>query len=273
MAKPSSRVQLKEYCLRKLGKPVIEVNVDDDQIEDLIDDTIQIFNERAYNGMERMYLKYKLTQEDIDNGKIRNFTTTKIDTNDSDLSRTLNFEEGRGYLTVPDHVIAVQGIFKVSNAFVNNMFGFRYQFFLNDFYNFYSYDIMNYYMVLTYLETLDFMLEGNKDIRYNKVQNRLYIDLDWGMQSKDDFIVIDCYRALDPNDFNKLYNEIWVKKYLTSLIKKQWGQNLSKFEGIQMPGGVTFNGRQLYDDASGELDKLYEELLSTYELPPLDMVG
>jgi hypothetical protein len=128
-------------------------------------------------------------------------------------------------------------------------------------------------MVLTYLETLDFMLEGNKDIRYNKVQNRLYIDLDWGMQTKDDFIVVDCYRALDPNEFTKLYNEIWVKKYLTSLIKKQWGQNLSKFEGIQMPGGVTFNGRQLYDDASGELDKLYEELLSTYELPPLDMVG
>ena len=132
---------------------------------------------------------------------------------------------------------------------------------------------MNYYMVLTYLETLDFMLEGNKDIRFNKVQDRLYIDLDWGMQSVDDFIVIDCYRAIDPNEFTKLYNEMWVKKYSTSLIKKQWGQNLSKFEGIQMPGGVTFNGRQLYDDATAEIDKLYEELLSTYELPPLDMVG
>ena len=128
-------------------------------------------------------------------------------------------------------------------------------------------------MVLTYLETLDFMLEGNKSIRFNKVQDRLYIDLDWGMQTADDFIVIDCYRALDPNTFTKLYNEVWIKKYLTSSIKKQWGQNLSKFEGIQMPGGVTFNGRQLYDDATAELDKLYEELLSTYELPPLDMVG
>ncbi len=273
MAKPSSRSQLKEYCLRKLGKPVIEVNVDDDQIEDLIDDTIQLYKERAYGGMERMYLKYKLTQEDIDNGKKRNITTSQTDTNESDNSRTLNFEEGRGYLTVPDHVIGVQGIFKVSNAFVNNMFGFRYQFFLNDFYNFYSYDIMNYYMVLTYLETLDFMLEGNKDIRFNKVSNRLYVDLDWGMQSVGDFIVIDCYRALDPTTFTKLYNEIWVKKYLTALIKKQWGQNLIKFEGIQMPGGVTFNGRQFYDDAESEIEKLYGELLSTYELPPLDMVG
>jgi hypothetical protein len=128
-------------------------------------------------------------------------------------------------------------------------------------------------MVLTYLETLDFMLEGNKDIRYNKVQNRLYIDLDWGMQSKDDFIVIDCYRALNPNEFTGLYNERWVKNYLTALIKRQWGQNLSKFEGIQMPGGVTFNGRQMYDDAIGEIEKLMEDLKTTYELPPLDMVG
>jgi hypothetical protein len=273
MAKPSSRVQLKEYCLRKLGKPVIEINVDDDQIEDLIDDTMQLFTERAYGGMEKMYLKYQLSQEDIDTAKNGVTTTTATDNNSSVVPRTLQFEEGRGYLTVPDHVIGVQGIFKVSNAFVNNMFGFRYQFFLNDFYNFYSYDIMNYYMVLTYLETLDFMLEGNKDIRFNKVQNRLYIDLDWGMQTKDDFIVIDCYRALDPNTFTKVYNEMWVKKYLTALIKKQWGQNLIKFDGIQMPGGVTFNGRQIYDDAEAETEKLYSELLSTYELPPLDMVG
>jgi hypothetical protein len=128
-------------------------------------------------------------------------------------------------------------------------------------------------MVLTYLETLDFMLEGNKDIRYTKVQNRLYIDLDWGMQTKDDFIVIDCYRALNPNDFTKMYDDIWVKKYTTALIKKQWGQNLSKFEGIQMPGGVTFNGRQLYDDAVQEIDKLEESLMTTYSLPPLDMIG
>lgn len=273
MAKPSSRAQLKEYCLRKLGKPVIEINVDDDQIEDLIDDTMQLFNERVYGGVEKMYLKYKLTQEDVNNGHLRVTTTTQTDTNESDGSRSLSFEEGRGYLTVPDHIIGVSGIFKVSNAFVNNMFGFRYQFFLNDFYNFYSYDIMNYYMVLTYLGTLDFMLGGDKDIRYNKVQNRIYLDLDWGMQLPGDFIVIDCYRALDPNTYTLVYNEIFVKKYLTSLIKKQWGQNLLKFTGIKMPGGVEFNGRQLYDDGVGELKELEAEMLSKYELPPLDMVG
>ena len=131
MAKPSSRSQLKEYCLRKLGKPVVEVNVDDDQIEDLIDDTIQLFNERVYDGVERVYLKYKITQEDIDNGKKRNLTTTQTDTNagDTPASKTLNFEEGRGYLTVPDHVIGIQGVMPIANTYVNNMFGFRYQFF------------------------------------------------------------------------------------------------------------------------------------------------
>lgn len=273
MSKPSSRSQLKEYCLRKLGKPVIEINVDDDQIEDLIDDTIQLYTERSYGGMEKMFLKYQLTQEDIDNGTGRNDTTLQSDANDSDDDRSLTFLEGRGYLTVPDHIISVEGIFKVSNTYTSSMFGFKYQFFLNDFYNFYSYDILNYYMVMTHLETLDFMFEGNKAIRFNKVQNRLFIDVDWGTMKVGDFIVIDCHRALDPNQFTKLYNEIWVKQYLTALIKMQWGQNLSKFEGIQMPGGVTFNGRQMYDDANQEIEKLYSLLITTYELPPLDMVG
>ena len=275
MAKPSSRSQLKEYCLRKLGKPVIEINVDEDQIEDLIDDTIQLFNERVYDGVERVYLKYKITQDDIDNGSDRNTTTSASDTNlgATPAAKTLNFEEGRGYLTVPDHIIGIQGILPISNTYVNNMFGFRYQFFLNDFYNFYAYDILNLEMTMQYIQTLEFLLEGQKPIRYNKVQNRLYLDVDWNRVAVNDYIVIDCYRALDPNDFTKIYNERFVKEYLTSLIKKQWGQNLIKFTGIKMPGGVEFNGRQIYDDALAELEKLESKMLSTYELPPLDFVG
>ena len=325
MAKPSSRSELKEYCLRKLGKPVIEINVDDDQIEDLIDDTIQLFNERVYDGVERVYLKYKITQNDIDNGKKRNVETTETDVNVDDVpsvtagsfvvgtsyeitsigttdfttigasantvgviftatgvgsgtgtaskSRTLEFDEGRGYLTVPDHVIGIQGILPISNTYVNNMFGFRYQFFLNEFYNFYAYDILNLEMTMQYIQTLEFLLEGQKPIRYNKVQDRLYLDVDWNRVAVNDYIVIDCYRALDPTTFTKLYNERFVKEYLTSLIKKQWGQNLIKFSGIKMPGGVEFNGRQLYDDAIAELDKLDQKMSTTYELPPLDFVG
>ena len=275
MAKPSSRSQLKEYCLRKLGKPVIEVNVDDDQIEDLIDDTIQLFNERVYDGVERVYLKYKITAEDIENGRNRNTTITKTDTNAGTIpsTKTLTFEEGRGYLTVPDHIIGIQGIQPVANTYVNSMFGFRYQFFLNDFYNFYSYDILNLEMTMQYIETLEFLIEGKKPIRYNKVQNRLYIDMDWQRVAENDYVLIDCYRALDPDEFTKIYNERFVKEYLTSLIKKQWGQNLIKFTGIKMPGGVEFNGRQIYDDALAELEKIESKMLSTYELPPLDFVG
>jgi len=275
MAKPSSRTELKEYSLRKLGKPVIEINVDDDQVEDLIDDTIQLFNERVYDGVERVYLKYKITQDDIDNGKSRNTTSQKTDTNAGATpgSRTLDFDEGRGYLTVPDHIIGIQGVLPMASTYVNNMFGFRYQFFLNDFYNFYAYDILNLEMTMQYLSTMEFLLEGQKPIRYNKTQNRLYLDVDWNRVAANDFVLIDCYRALDPTTFTKIYNERFVKEYLTSLIKKQWGQNLLKFTGIKMPGGVEFNGRQLYDDALAELEKLESKMLSTYELPPLDFVG
>ena len=275
MAKPATRAQLKEYCLRKLGKPVIEINVDDDQVEDLIDDTIQLFNERVYDGIERMYLKYKFTEDDLVNGRSRNLTTTKTDNNlgASPGSRTLNFEEGRGYLTVPDHVIGIVGVAPIANTYVNSMFGFRYQFFLNDFYNFYAYDILNLEMTMQYIETLEFLIEGKKPLRYNKVQNRLYLDLDWNRVADNDYVLIDSYRALDPNTYTKIYNELFVKKYLTSLIKRQWGQNLMKFTGIKMPGGVEFNGRQIYDDAQGEIEKIEGEMLSKYETAPLDFVG
>lgn len=275
MAKPATRAQLKEYCLRKLGKPVIEINVDDDQVEDLIDDTIQLFNERVYDGIERMYLKYKFTEDDLVNGRSRNITTTKTDNNlgASPGTRTLNFEEGRGYLTVPDHIIGIVGVAPIANTYVNSMFGFRHQFFLNDFYNFYAYDILNLEMTMQYIETLEFLIEGKKPLRYNKVQNRLYLDLDWQRVADNDYVLIDCYRALDPNTYTKIYNELFVKKYLTSLVKRQWGQNLMKFTGIKMPGGVEFNGRQIYDDAQGEIEKIEGEMLSKYETAPLDFVG
>jgi len=126
---------------------------------------------------------------------------------------------------------------------------------------------------MQYIETLEFLIEGKKPIRYNKTQNRLYIDLDWNRVAVNDYVVIDCYRALDPTEFTKIYNERFIKEYLTSLIKRQWGQNLIKFTGIKMPGGVEFNGRQIYDDALAELEKIESKMLSTYETPPLDFVG
>lgn len=273
MAVPTSREELKEYCLRKLGKPVIKVDVDDDQVDDAIDDAIQLYNERVYDGVERTFLKYQITQEDIDNGKARNSTVTATDNNSSTPPRSIQFEEGRGYLTLPDHIIGVENIMPLANTYVNSMFGFRYQFFLNDFYNFFSFDILTLEMTMQYLQTMEFLLEGKKQVRYNKVQNKIYLDIDWNRVTVGDYLVIECYRALNPVEWPKIYNEIFIKKYATALIKKQWGQNLMKFTGIKMPGGTEFNGRQIYDDGVQEIETLLDEMKLMYEMPPLDFIG
>ena len=147
------------------------------------------------------------------------------------------------------------------------------QLFLNDLYYFNSVELLQYSMVKSYLSDIDFLLTTDKQIRFNKRQNRLYLDIDWGAQSADKFIVIECYRILDPNDFTKVYNDSFLKKYLTSLIKKQWGQNLIKFQGVRLPGGIELNGRQLYEDAERELQEIKQTMTLEYELPPLDFIG
>ena len=153
------------------------------------------------------------------------------------------------------------------------MFSIKYQLFLNDLYYFNSVELLQYAMVKSYLEDIDFLLTTDKQIRFNKRQNRMYLDIDWGSQSVGNFLVIDCYRILDPNSFTKVYNDSFLKQYLTSLIKKQWGQNLIKFRGVKLPGGIELNGREFYDDAQRELDDLKQRMASEYELPPYDFIG
>jgi hypothetical protein len=281
MSIPSSRQGLIDYCLRRLGYPVLEINVDDDQISDLVDDAIQYFQERHYDGVERMFLKYKITKEDIDRGSAKvsgtpgvGIVTTTGSSTISGVSTSFNFYENSNYIKVPDHVIGVNNIFRFSSSTISgSMFSIKYQLFLNDLYQFNSIELLQYSMVKRYLEDIDFLLTPEKQVRFNKKQGRLYLDFDWAAQSEDTFLVIDCFRALDPTDFNKIYNDWWLKKYLTSMIKKQWGQNMIKFNGVQLPGGITLNGRQLYDDAVAELEKLEEQLHNEYELPPMDMIG
>ena len=153
------------------------------------------------------------------------------------------------------------------------MFSIKYQLFLNDLYYFNSVELLQYAMTKTYLEDIDFLLTTDKKIRFNQRQDRLYLDIDWGAQQVEDFLVIDCYRALDPSDFSGVYNDTFVKRYLTSLIKRQWGQNLIKFKGTKLPGGIELNGREIYDDAVQELAQIKESMSTEYELPPLDMIG
>ncbi len=279
MSKPSSRQELIDYCLRRLGYPVLEVNVDDDQISDLVDDAIQYFQERHYDGVERMFLKYKITDEDRERGKASaaggpGITTTSNSSVINGQQEIFNFQESSNYIQIPDHVIGINNIFKFSSSTISGgMFSIKYQLFLNDLYRFNSIELLQYSMIKRYLEDIDFLLNTEKQVRFNKKQNRLYLDIDWRGTNENTYLVIDCYRALDPESFNKIYNDWWVKKYLTATIKKQWGQNMIKFNGVQLPGGITLNGREMYEDAIREIEEIEERLRSEYELPPMDMIG
>ena len=280
MAQPSSRSELINYCKRQLGAPVLEINVADEQIEDLVDDAIQYFQERHFDGVGQVFLKYQLTQEDIDRGRAPNDTSAGIVTTTASatiagVSTTFSYKENSNFLQIPPSVIGITKIyhFDGSNTTTNNMFSVKYQLFLNDIYYWGSTEILTYAMTKTYLEDLDFLLTTQKQIRFNQRQDRLYLDIDWGSVQAGDYVIIDCYRVLDPNDYSRVWNDSFLKKYLTSLIKKQWGQNLIKFQGVKLPGGIELNGRQIYDDAQKELDAIAEKMSNTYELPPLDMIG
>ena len=285
MAQPSTRQGLIDYCLRRLGAPVLEINVDDDQIDDLVDDALQYFQERHYDGVERMYLKYQITQDDIDRGSATNqsgssntvgiVTTTGTSTNVPGLGTiTSNFYETSNFIQVPDSVIGIEKIFKFDTSSISGgMFSIKYQLFLNDLYYFNSVELLQYAMTKTYLEDIDHLLTTDKQVRFNKRQDRLYLDIDWKAQTVGSYMIIDCYRALDPASFTQIYNDSFLKKYLTALIKRQWGQNLIKFNGVKLPGGIELNGRQIYDDAEREIADIQSRMSMDYELPPFDFIG
>ena len=247
MAQPSSRDGLIDYAKRQLGFPVLEINVADEQFSDLLDDAVQVFHERHYDGMARMYLKYKITQDDIDRGRARGGDstlgiTTTTTTSTVGLSTTFDLEENNNYIQMPPSIIGVNNIFKVrSDTVYDGLFNIRYQLFLNDLYAFGSIDLLQYSMVQTKLEDITFLLNPDVRYRFNIRQDRLYIDADFAVLNVGDFFVIDCFRILDPDDFTKVYNDQFLKRYFTALCKKQWGQNLIKFQGVQLPGGIQLN--------------------------------
>ena len=268
----TSRETLKQYCLRALGKPVIEINVEDDQVEDRIDEAIQYFAQYHYDGSERMYLKYQVTADDITRARSDETITTVTDTADSTV--TASFKEGKNYIPMPSNVVSVLQIFPFTDKAALNLFDVRYQLRLNDLYDFSSTSIIHYDMTLRHLDLLDHILTGERPVRFNQHKNRLYIDMDWANDVKaGDFIIIECYRKLDGSTFTDLFDDIFLKKYTIQLIKKQWGTNLSKFQGVAMLGGVQMNGEQIYSQAQEELNKLEEQIQLSYELPPNYMMG
>ena len=282
MAQPSTRSELITYAKRQLGAPVLEINVADEQVEDLLDDAIQYFQERHFDGVYPSFLKYKLTDDDITRGRSRDGETDNIGITTTTATATIDggttsfsFNETSNYLQVPDDIIGVTKVFHFdgSNRMSSGMFSLKYQLFLNDVYFYGSTELLTYAMTKTYLEDINFLLTTQKQIRFNKRQNRLYLDIDWSSVSAGEFLVLDVFRTLDPNDYAKVYNDSFLKRYFTALVKRQWGQNLIKFQGVKLPGGVELNGRQIYDDAMNDLMIIREQMSNTYEIPPLDFIG
>jgi len=282
MAQPSTRSELITYAKRQLGAPVLEINVADEQVEDLLDDAIQYFQERHFDGVYPSFLKYKLTEDDITRGRSRDgetdnigITTTTATATIDGGTTTFSFTETANYLQLPDDIIGVSKVFHFdgSNRMSSGMFSLKYQLFLNKV-NFYgSTELLKKKKKKTYLEDINFLLTTQKQIRFNKRQNRLYLDIDWSSVSADEFLVFDVFRTLNPNDYAKVYNDSFLKRYFTALVKRQWGQNLMKFQGVKLPGGVELNGRQIYDDAMNDLAIIREQMSNTYEIPPLDFIG
>mgnify|MGYP001012613248 FL=1 len=268
MAEPATRENLKQYALRALGKPVIEINADDDQLEDRLDEALQYFAQYHYDGIQRAYLKYQYT--DADKARMTTDSSESITKN----SVTTTWKEGNNFIVVPESVISVITIFPFSNKSNMNLFDVRYQMRLNDLYDFSSTSVINYDVVLRHLDFLDHILVGEKPIRFNQHDNRLYIDMDWTHDLQvGEYIVIEAYRKMDPTVHTDVFNDIFLKRYVTALFKKQWGANLSKFDGVAMIGGVTLNGRQIYSEALQDIEKLEQEIRSTFELNPAMMIG
>jgi len=274
MAQPSTRQELIDYCKRQLGAPVLQINIADDQVEDVIDDTLQYYNEHHFDGLERMYLKHQITADDI--SRFASSETTQS------LDNSHEWEAATNYIEVPDHVFGIQKIFGVSSNWVrNDLFGLNNQYFLMDIFSFGNgfafgnFDMTNYYMIRQYFETLDMVVNTGQVVQYrfNKRQDRLYVDIDDARLEEGNYLVIDCWRAVDPGSFSQVWNDSFIKRYATAKMKRQWGANLIKFNNVQLPGGITLNGRQIWEDGNNEVNALEAEMLSAYSLPPMDMIG
>ena len=246
MAVPATRNDFKEYCLRKLGKPVIEINVDDDQVEDRIDEALKYYWDYHFDGTSKLYYKHQFTQEDIDNK----------------------------YITLPQNIIGAVNIFDIGDYIAtNNIFNIRYQIALNDLYTLTYQSMVPYYMAFQHLQLLEGLLVGKQPIRYNRNTNKLHIDVNWEKVVVGTYLVVEAYEVVDPTTFTDVWNDRWLQRYATALIKKQWGSNLTKFIGMQLPGGVQYNGEKIYNDATEEIEKYEQEMISSYSLPVTDMIG
>ena len=247
MAVPKTRAEFKQYCLRKLGHPVIEINVDDDQVDDRIDEALQMFADYYFDGTSRVFYKHLITQTDIDNK----------------------------YITLPENIVGAVQVYPASSIMqsAEYMFNIEYQFVVNELYTFTSYSLVPYYMNLQHLSLIEEILVGEVPIRYNRHTDKLHLDFNWHRVSAGEYFLVDAYEVVDPEEFTDVWSDRWLQNYATALIKEQWGSNITKFSGMVLPGGVQFNGERILSDAQRELEQMRDEIINKYSLPPNDFYG
>ena len=247
MALPTTRQGFIDYCLRSLGAPVLSINVDDEQIEDRVDEALQYYRDYHFDGTQNTYLKHQVTSADITNR----------------------------YISIPENISGITRIFNIGEGLnTSSLFNIRYQIHLNDLFDFSSATIAPYVMTLTHIAMLQQVFTGLKPIRFNRHTDKLYIDMDWDADIQSgQYLVIDCYQVVEPEIYTDVWSDRWLLRYATALIKRQWGTNLSKFAGIQLPGGIQLDGTRILNEAIEEINKLEDEMLNSYSLPVFDMIG
>jgi hypothetical protein len=246
MARPTTREQFKQHCLRRLGKPVIDINVDNEQLEDRIDEALDYYRDYHYDATERVLIKHSITQQDKDNG----------------------------YITLEDNVTGIVRILDFGATTAgSSLFNIRYQIHLNELFDFSSASIVPYYMAMQHINMIEEIFSGKKPLRYNRHQDRLHIDMDWDLINVGEYIIVDAYQFLDGDTYTDVWADRWLISYCTQLIKRQWGSNMKKFGGIQLPGGITLNGEQIYQEAVDEIRRMEEEMISYNSAPLMNMIG
>lgn len=246
MALPTNKAEFKLYCYRQLGAPIVEINVDDDQADDRIEEALRYYWDYHFDGSEKIFYKHQVTEQDKENK----------------------------YITMPENIIGVINLFDLGSALgTNNLFNIRYQIALNDLYTLTSVSMTPYYMAMQHIQFLEYLLVGRQPIRYNRHTDKLYLDMDWDRLSIGQFLIVEAYEVIDPVVYTDAWSDRWLLRYASCLIKQQWGTNLKKFDGMKMPGGLTFNGQKIYEEATQERQTLENEMIYTYSLPAQDMIG
>lgn len=246
MANPTSRSTFIQNCLRRLGAPVLEINVSDEQIEDRVDEALAYYTDYHFDATEKIYYKHLITPQDKQNK----------------------------YITLPENIMGAVNLFSIGDSTMyNNMFNIRYQIALNDLYTLTNISLVPYYMAMQHIQTIEQILVGKQMIRFSRHRNQLFIDMDWSKLANDKYLLVEAYQVIDPEEFTDVWKDRWLLQYTTALIKRQWGVNLKKFEGMMLPGGIKFNGQQIYEEAITEIEKLEKEMINSYSLPVCDMIG